>query len=472
MSRQFATMINAGLSLLRALTILAEQTENKALAGVLARGPQRRRDRHRALRRAGQAPRRLPAADGQHGPGRRGRRLPRPGAAADRRELRGRGQAARQDQVRDDLPGRRVRHRDPGGRSACCCSSSRSSRRCSTTSAASCRRPTQILVCHVARAEDLVSRDRGRGSSCSRSSGRKVKHNRAVPQRRRPAEAQGARSSARCSRRSPWPVHPQLRHDDPLRRPDPAGLDIVGDTTGNIVLERAVKDVQESVRQRRVAGRRRWRNHPVFPPMVVQMMAVGEDTGALDTMLHKIAEFYDQEVEATTEALTALIEPLMIAVPRRHRRVDDHRPLHADLQDLRPDQVARCLGRLTAFRAGPASCCGPGRSAMSRAIGPIGWSSRTASPVNRSSPAPAAAPNLVLSSSAPARNGTPAARRGRKAREPRDRDRGQPSCLGRHPRGVPRGTGGAAHGSVLKGRSITCSLASARRWTRTSRASP
>ncbi len=43
------------------------------------------------------------------------------------------------------------------------------------------------------------------------------------------------------------------------------------------------------------------------------MMAVGEDTGALDTMLGKISEFYDQEVEATTEALTALIEPLMIA---------------------------------------------------------------------------------------------------------------------------------------------------------------
>jgi type IV pilus assembly protein PilC len=48
--------------------------------------------------------------------------------------------------------------------------------------------------------------------------------------------------------------------------------------------------------------------------MVVQMMAVGEDTGALDTMLHKISDFYDQEVEATTEALTALIEPIMIAV--------------------------------------------------------------------------------------------------------------------------------------------------------------
>ena len=48
--------------------------------------------------------------------------------------------------------------------------------------------------------------------------------------------------------------------------------------------------------------------------MVAQMMAVGEDTGALDQMLEKISDFYDQEVEATTEALTSLIEPIMIAV--------------------------------------------------------------------------------------------------------------------------------------------------------------
>ncbi len=89
-------------------------------------------------------------------------------------------------------------------------------------------------------------------------------------------------------------------------------LDIVADTTGNIVLGNAVRDVQESVRSgESLTGP--LAQHPVFPPMVVQMMAVGEDTGALDTMLHKIAEFYDQEVEATTEALTALIEPLMIA---------------------------------------------------------------------------------------------------------------------------------------------------------------
>jgi len=90
-------------------------------------------------------------------------------------------------------------------------------------------------------------------------------------------------------------------------------LDIVGDTSGNIVVAHAVKDVQESVRNgQSLTGP--LARHSVFPPMVVQMMAVGEDTGALDEMLDKIAEFYDQEVEATTEQLTALIEPLMIVV--------------------------------------------------------------------------------------------------------------------------------------------------------------
>ncbi len=89
-------------------------------------------------------------------------------------------------------------------------------------------------------------------------------------------------------------------------------LDIVADTTGNRVLAHAVHDVQDSVRGGESLAKP-LEKHQVFPPMVVQMMAVGEDTGALDTMLLKISDFYDQEVEATTEALTALIEPLMIA---------------------------------------------------------------------------------------------------------------------------------------------------------------
>lgn len=90
-------------------------------------------------------------------------------------------------------------------------------------------------------------------------------------------------------------------------------LDIVGEVSGNIVVERGANDVRESVRRgNSLAGP--LAQHPVFPPMVVQMMAVGEDTGALDSMLDKVADFYDQEVEATTDALTSLIEPLMIAV--------------------------------------------------------------------------------------------------------------------------------------------------------------
>jgi len=90
-------------------------------------------------------------------------------------------------------------------------------------------------------------------------------------------------------------------------------LDIVGETSGNLVIERAAKAVQESVRRgESLAGP--LSQHPVFPPMVVQMMAVGEDTGALDTMLAKVADFYDDEVESTTEQLTSLIEPIMIVV--------------------------------------------------------------------------------------------------------------------------------------------------------------
>ena len=90
-------------------------------------------------------------------------------------------------------------------------------------------------------------------------------------------------------------------------------LDIVGQASGNVVIERAAKAVEESVRRgESLSGP--LSQHPVFPAMVVQMMAVGEDTGALDTMLAKIADFYDQEVEATTDALTSLIEPIMIVV--------------------------------------------------------------------------------------------------------------------------------------------------------------
>jgi type IV pilus assembly protein PilC len=90
-------------------------------------------------------------------------------------------------------------------------------------------------------------------------------------------------------------------------------LEIVKDTVNNQVISSAVEDVKTSVREGESIAKPLGK-HSVFPPMVVQMMAVGEETGAVDTMLDKVSEFYNSEVKATVEALTSLIEPLLIAI--------------------------------------------------------------------------------------------------------------------------------------------------------------
>ena len=90
-------------------------------------------------------------------------------------------------------------------------------------------------------------------------------------------------------------------------------LEIVGDTVGNTVMADAVKDVSQAVKGGE-SIHKPLVEHKVFPPMVVQMMAVGEETGALDEMLEKIGMFYEQEVEATVDALTSLLEPMLIVV--------------------------------------------------------------------------------------------------------------------------------------------------------------
>jgi len=90
-------------------------------------------------------------------------------------------------------------------------------------------------------------------------------------------------------------------------------LQIVGDTSGNYLIERAMDEVATSVRAGgTVAGPLAAAR--VFPAMVTQMIAVGENAGAMETMLDKIADFYDAEVEARTEQLTTAIEPIMISV--------------------------------------------------------------------------------------------------------------------------------------------------------------
>jgi type IV pilus assembly protein PilC len=90
-------------------------------------------------------------------------------------------------------------------------------------------------------------------------------------------------------------------------------LEITADTVNNGPVGAAVKDVQDSVREGQSIARP-LSSHEVFPPMVVQMIAVGEETGNVDGMLDKVADFYDTEIEATTESLTAMMEPLMIGV--------------------------------------------------------------------------------------------------------------------------------------------------------------
>jgi len=90
-------------------------------------------------------------------------------------------------------------------------------------------------------------------------------------------------------------------------------LEIVAETVNNRVVSDAVDDVQASVREGESMAKPLAR-HAVFPPMVVQMIAVGEETGQVDMMLEKVATFYEQEVEASVDALTSLIEPLLIAV--------------------------------------------------------------------------------------------------------------------------------------------------------------
>ncbi len=90
-------------------------------------------------------------------------------------------------------------------------------------------------------------------------------------------------------------------------------LEIVSDTVNNKIVGRAITEVQVSVRDGESIAKPLTK-YPVFPPMVVQMISVGEETGQVDNMLEKIAQFYDQEVEAAVDALTSLIEPILIAV--------------------------------------------------------------------------------------------------------------------------------------------------------------
>ncbi len=91
-------------------------------------------------------------------------------------------------------------------------------------------------------------------------------------------------------------------------------IEITGRTSGNVVVKKAMNAVHESVRNGGTIAAPMRTEPDAFPGMVVQMVAVGEETGALDSMLSKIADFYEDEVEAAVKALTSILEPIMIIV--------------------------------------------------------------------------------------------------------------------------------------------------------------
>jgi len=91
------------------------------------------------------------------------------------------------------------------------------------------------------------------------------------------------------------------------------GLETVAKTAGNKIIERAIYKSRDSIKEGgRIADP--LKNANIFPPMVIQMISVGEETGGLDNMLNKIADFYDQEVDTAVKGLTSMIEPLIMVI--------------------------------------------------------------------------------------------------------------------------------------------------------------
>ena len=91
-------------------------------------------------------------------------------------------------------------------------------------------------------------------------------------------------------------------------------IDITGKTSGNKVIEKAMDDVRESVKKGGSLTAPMMEVPEAFPIMVTQMIGVGEETGALETMMTKVADFYEEQVDAAVKALTSILEPVMIVV--------------------------------------------------------------------------------------------------------------------------------------------------------------
>jgi type IV pilus assembly protein PilC len=88
-------------------------------------------------------------------------------------------------------------------------------------------------------------------------------------------------------------------------------LEITAQTAGNWVVEEAIIDARQKVQEGAPIAQPLI-DHPVFPPMVGQMVKIGEETGELEKMLTKVADFYEDEVDASIQSLTSIVEPIMM----------------------------------------------------------------------------------------------------------------------------------------------------------------
>ncbi len=117
-------------------------------------------------------------------------------------------------------------------------------------------------------------------------------------------------------------------------------LQIVSQTVGNVVMEKAVKTAALDI-ERGESIAAALAKHPVFPSMIVRMVTAGEQTGKIDNMLERIADFLDEEIETTLSGLTALIEPILIVflgvVVGRHGHL--HVPAHLQAAGNRQRQL-------------------------------------------------------------------------------------------------------------------------------------
>src|SRR5665647_2180225 len=113
---------------------------------------------------------------------------------------------------------------------------------------------------------------------------------------------------------APWPVISmacRMGTPEVISVPILQAIEITGQAAGNAVIEKAMIDVQQSVKEGQSITKP-LEGVSVFPAMVTQMIAVGEETGSLDAMLNKIADFYEDEVNASVKALTSILEPVLM----------------------------------------------------------------------------------------------------------------------------------------------------------------